>query len=63
MPLYLWIRTNYDGYQSDYEVWLVRRNELVRVVSNTWIEGKGAKQFLAHSSTNPDGTSDDDESD
>lgn len=66
MPLYQWVRTDYDDNQTWYDVWLIENYELVRVVNNdvpVYI-AHGPKVMTSHSSTNPYRcTSDDDESD
>ena len=64
MPIYEWVRTSYDGYESEYDVWLRRGNARVRIVNHTSIDGHGPRVIISHSSTDPDGTSDsEDESD
>ena len=64
MPIYEWVRTSYDGYQSWYDVWLRRGYVRVRVVNHTSIDGHGPRVMMSHSSTDPDScNSSDDESD
>ena len=59
MPLYQWVCIRRDTYETEYAVWLIERHRLVRRVNKVWLDGYRSQSFISRSSTDPDGSSDD----